>query len=318
MSKRKLTADEGATSTDVTQLTPDSIATTKLEGGISVFGDKDTVCCACLSGEVYEDDEILFCDSCNMAAHQSCYGIETIPPGFWYCDPCKAKIDPSTLNCVFCSNVGGAYKRVENSDKWIHSLCFLCTPELYCVNNADSYTVSIDYLDAKRSKIRCSLCKAPGSCIQCSYGRCAVAAHPWCLLHTPQGCAHKWDDSKNFFMFCQQHAAFKDGTPSMVTEEGSLSPSEINGDKIGSKTLNNKLTRSAKSKQTKESDGAAGETNTGFVGRVILRDFGKHGYFMGYVRSYSDPYYLVEYPIDGDSEEMTEAQILPLLLRGDK
>ena len=41
------------------------------------------VCEACLDGTVYDDNEILFCDNCNVAVHQSCYSISSIPEGAW-------------------------------------------------------------------------------------------------------------------------------------------------------------------------------------------------------------------------------------------
>jgi hypothetical protein len=45
----------------------------------------DDVCCnICLSGEVFEDDEIVFCDICNVPVHQTCYGVDIVPKGKWY------------------------------------------------------------------------------------------------------------------------------------------------------------------------------------------------------------------------------------------
>jgi ribosomal protein L37AE/L43A len=41
------------------------------------------VCEICLSGTVYEGNEILFCDKCNVAVHQGCYSVSEIPPGSW-------------------------------------------------------------------------------------------------------------------------------------------------------------------------------------------------------------------------------------------
>lgn len=41
------------------------------------------VCEICLSGNVYDGNEILFCDKCNVAVHQGCYGVGVIPEGQW-------------------------------------------------------------------------------------------------------------------------------------------------------------------------------------------------------------------------------------------
>lgn len=41
------------------------------------------VCEICLNGTVYEGNEILFCDKCNVAVHQGCYSVKDIPEGSW-------------------------------------------------------------------------------------------------------------------------------------------------------------------------------------------------------------------------------------------
>ena len=48
-------------------------------------------CSCCMDGEVYDDDEIVFCDKCNVACHQQCYGIAHVPKGSWY----------NTFDCIY-------------------------------------------------------------------------------------------------------------------------------------------------------------------------------------------------------------------------
>lgn len=46
--------------------------------------EDEDICACCLDGSVYDDNEILFCDKCNVAVHQLCYGVKSIPEGAWY------------------------------------------------------------------------------------------------------------------------------------------------------------------------------------------------------------------------------------------
>lgn len=41
--------------------------------------DMDAVCCICDDGEVTPDNQIIFCESCDVPVHQLCYGVEKIP-----------------------------------------------------------------------------------------------------------------------------------------------------------------------------------------------------------------------------------------------
>lgn len=45
-----------------------------------------------------------------MSVHQSCYGIDVIPDGEWYCIPCTViGWDKSrNLKCALCPKYGGA------------------------------------------------------------------------------------------------------------------------------------------------------------------------------------------------------------------
>jgi len=51
--------------------------------------DMDAVCDICNDGEVSVNNQILFCESCNVAVHQVCYGIESVPVGDWFCRVCR-------------------------------------------------------------------------------------------------------------------------------------------------------------------------------------------------------------------------------------
>ena len=50
--------------------------------------DDDAVCGVCFDGTTYDDNAVVFCDLCNVAIHQRCYGVDKIPEGDFFCDRC--------------------------------------------------------------------------------------------------------------------------------------------------------------------------------------------------------------------------------------
>lgn len=85
--------------------------------------------------------------------------------------------------CELCSNKGGAYKQTDKG-KWIHSICSNWIPEVFLkVTPGGLPMPTLSHLDKKRYRLPCLMCKTKGAAVQCTYGRCIVAFHPWCVLH---------------------------------------------------------------------------------------------------------------------------------------
>ncbi|GAB1318953.1 origin recognition complex subunit 4 [Madurella fahalii] len=50
--------------------------------------EDDEVCAICFKPDSETGNEIVFCDSCDMAVHQECYGLPEIPKEDWICRNC--------------------------------------------------------------------------------------------------------------------------------------------------------------------------------------------------------------------------------------
>ncbi|KAK7748571.1 origin recognition complex subunit 4 [Cytospora paraplurivora] len=57
--------------------------------------EDEEVCSVCSKPDSKAGNRIIFCDSCDLAVHQKCYGIARIPRGDWYCKQCSKDLPPA-------------------------------------------------------------------------------------------------------------------------------------------------------------------------------------------------------------------------------
>ncbi|GAU93426.1 hypothetical protein RvY_05369 [Ramazzottius varieornatus] len=150
--------------------------------------DEDAVCSVCQKGDCDNTNMILFCDMCNLAVHQECYGVPYIPEGQWHCRRCM--VSPSRpAQCVLCPNSEGALKQTEDGH-WAHVICAMYIPGVaFKSTQLLEPIVNIETIEKSRHKLSCCICKKQegfdktkkvGVCIQCKEPACKVAFHVTC------------------------------------------------------------------------------------------------------------------------------------------
>ncbi|GAA5903703.1 hypothetical protein JCM8208_006554, partial [Rhodotorula glutinis] len=126
---------------------------------------EDSKCAICDDGECENANAIVFCDGCNLAVHQDCYGVPYIPEGQWLCRKCT--VSPhKPVWCVLCPGTYGAFKQTTTG-QWAHLLCAIWIPDTSVSNTVYMEPVDgIEHIPKSRWKLVCYLCKKRvGACI---------------------------------------------------------------------------------------------------------------------------------------------------------
>ncbi|RKP30467.1 hypothetical protein METBISCDRAFT_16207 [Metschnikowia bicuspidata] len=168
----------------------DTSTTLNLDADLNSYGSDDGTagagslfeqrCAVCNDLECDNANAIVFCDGCNIAVHQECYGIAFIPEGHWYCRRCMVSRG-MPVSCTFCPSKTGAFKQLDNG-LWSHVVCALWISEVYFANPTYMEPIEgVDHIPKNRWKLLCYICKQRlGACIQCSNRNCFLAYHVTC------------------------------------------------------------------------------------------------------------------------------------------
>ncbi|TAQ85717.1 hypothetical protein B7494_g5948 [Chlorociboria aeruginascens] len=142
--------------------------------------EQDSKCDICDDGECENSNAIVFCDGCDLAVHQDCYGVPFIPEGQWLCRKCIL-VGRGIPTCIFCPNQGGAFKQTMDS-KWAHVLCSMWVPEVSIGNPLYMEPImDVEKIPKNRYGLSCYICKQHmGAPIQCAMKTCCVAWHATC------------------------------------------------------------------------------------------------------------------------------------------
>uniref|UniRef100_A0A914KMF9 Uncharacterized protein n=2 Tax=Meloidogyne TaxID=189290 RepID=A0A914KMF9_MELIC len=176
--------------------------------------DEDAPCCICNDAEDSNANQIIFCDMCNVAVHQECYGVPYIPEGQWLCRKCQ--LSPSVVvKCVLCPFTTGAFKQTADG-RWVHVICAIWINEVHFANTVFLEPVEgVDFALKRRKKLTCIVCRnRMGACLQCSHRSCARSFHVTCAFYAHVRMELKEMRTKknpdtiavNRFVYCHQHS----------------------------------------------------------------------------------------------------------------
>lgn len=150
------------------------------DGSAGALAITEQRCAVCNDLECDNTNAIVFCDGCNIAVHQECYGIAFIPEGQWFCRKCMVNRG-SAVACTFCPSMTGAFKQLDNG-LWSHVVCALWIPEVYFANPVYMEPIEgVNLIPRNRWKLLCYICKQRmGACVQCANRLCFLAYHVTC------------------------------------------------------------------------------------------------------------------------------------------
>ncbi|KAI1823570.1 hypothetical protein F4861DRAFT_314615 [Xylaria intraflava] len=192
---------------------PRSSSAAAVNGEPQPSEEQDSKCAICDDGDCENTNAIVFCDGCDLAVHQECYGVPFIPEGQWLCRKCQL-IGRGVPTCIFCPNSDGAFKQT-NSSKWAHLLCAMWIPEITLGNHTFMEPVmDVEKVPKSRWKLACYICNQPmGACIQCGNKACYQAFHVTCArrarlflrMKNSSGALDVLDGSTNLKALCDKH-----------------------------------------------------------------------------------------------------------------
>ncbi|XP_043196327.1 protein AF-10-like isoform X1 [Amphibalanus amphitrite] len=147
-------------------------------------------CCVCSDESGWDENPLVYCDGdgCDVAVHQACYGIVSVPVGPWFCRKCESQDRSAITRCELCPGKGGALKQTD-SGGWAHVVCALYIPEVRFGDVATMEPVLLSHLPPDRFGKPCCLCEVAGRTSRATTGATMSCNKPGCRQNFHVTCA---------------------------------------------------------------------------------------------------------------------------------
>ncbi|KAJ8024661.1 Protein AF-10 [Holothuria leucospilota] len=173
-------------------------------------------CCVCGDERGWTENPLVYCDGhgCNVAVHQACYGIVSVPTGPWYCRKCESQERAARVRCELCPQKEGALKRTDNGG-WAHVVCALYIPEVRFGNVTSMEPILLSIVPHDRYNKVCFLCETKGreskattgACMTCNRNGCKQSFHVTCAQSEGLLCEESghYTDNVKYTGYCTHH-----------------------------------------------------------------------------------------------------------------
>ncbi|XP_071812357.1 uncharacterized protein [Apostichopus japonicus] len=173
-------------------------------------------CCVCGDERGWTENPLVYCDGhgCNVAVHQACYGIVSVPTGPWYCRKCESQERAARVRCELCPQKEGALKRTDNGG-WAHVVCALYIPEVRFGNVTSMEPIQLSIVPHDRYNKVCFLCETKGreskattgACMTCNRNGCKQSFHVTCAQSEGLLCEESghYTDNVKYTGYCTHH-----------------------------------------------------------------------------------------------------------------
>jgi uncharacterized membrane protein YgcG len=176
-------------------------------------------------------------DRCDIAVHQQCYGVRTIPQHDYFCHPCAAHIAAGGkdrkvytvtrkglhhLQCVLCSERaprGGAFTSTDiGSDAWVHVVCARWLSQQHSSIKLDNHSYKVQcaqFLQERKSPVGvCLFCRqSEGGLLRCMTEGCQTRFHVSCARESSRcvmdSLTHRKEPAR-WRALCPHHVSSKD------------------------------------------------------------------------------------------------------------